>query len=413
MFSASIIHVYKNKYIYIYYIYTCFIFAFLLLLYYYIVLLFKCNLFITDPASTNMDSEVKRKSFFLQLLPLRSRKKMTRSASKSNVRHIEATEELKPDTVLLSDDFTSSSEEEQENGHENNTFDAEDNCNAVLYKSFGNSRTRRGNIKDGADIHHLDEGKCVVADLLNCRLVIFAKSGKCNTTIQNDDIVEPWGLAVHENIILVTSRRTKRVIKLSQTGNSDESSFGESYFQDPCGIAVTKDHMIVVGDIQAKKVSVHEWCGTWLYDISLPDNHGLKLPRYITVSPLGDILISDSGNHCVFLFSGNGTFKKSFGSYGSGDGQLKAPYGICCDKFGNIFVADHYNDRISLYSKDGEFICHILTKEDEIFHPQGISVSHDNKLFVTHGSLKACEVKVFTLNNTLGIPEGDKSIFHV
>jgi sugar lactone lactonase YvrE len=67
----------------------------------------------------------------------------------------------------------------------------------------------------------------------------------------------------------------------------------------------------------------------------------------------------------VFLFSGNGTFKKSFGSYGSGDGQLKAPYGICCDKFGNIFVADHYNDRISLYSKDGEFICHILTKEDE------------------------------------------------
>jgi hypothetical protein len=64
---------------------------------------------------------------------------------------------------------------------------------------------RRGNIKDGADIHHLDEGKCVVADLLNCRLVIFAKYGKCITTVQNDDIVEPWGLAVHENSILVTS----------------------------------------------------------------------------------------------------------------------------------------------------------------------------------------------------------------
>lgn len=393
-----------------------FYFSILLFLYYYIVLLFKFNLSITDPAPTNMDSETKKKSFFLNLLPISARKKVTKNISKSTVWDIEATEqdcELKSDTVLLSDDFTSSSEEEQENCHDNNSFDAGDNYNAVLYKSFGNSRMTSGNIKDGSDIHHLDKGKCVVADLLSCRLVIFAKSGKSKMTIQNDDIVEPWGLAVHENVILVTSRRTKRVIKFSQAGISDESSFGESYFQYPCGIAVTKDHMIVVSDIQTKNVSVHEWSGTWLYDISLPDNNGLKLPRYITVSPLGDILISDSGNHCVFLFSGNGTFKKSFGSYGSGDGQLKAPYGICCDKFGNIFVADHYNDRISLYSKDGEFICHILTKDDEIFHPQGISVSNDNKLFITHGSLKACEVKVFTLNNTLGIPEGDESIFHV
>jgi hypothetical protein len=69
-----------------------------------------------------ISTPVKRKSFLLQLLPLRPRKKMTKSASKSNVGHIEATEEdckLKPDTVLLSDDFNSSSEEEQENGHDN------------------------------------------------------------------------------------------------------------------------------------------------------------------------------------------------------------------------------------------------------------------------------------------------------
>jgi hypothetical protein len=46
--------------------------------------------------------------------------------------------------------------------------------------------------------------------------------------MQSDEIVEPWGLAVHENIILVTSRRKKRVIKLSQTGDFLNVPFPEN-----------------------------------------------------------------------------------------------------------------------------------------------------------------------------------------
>ncbi|XP_052099379.1 tripartite motif-containing protein 2-like [Mytilus californianus] len=345
-----------------------------------------------------------KRSLSFNLLPfrLKQKSKSKRCLSSSDITKIEEhISEPESDKVMLSDDFSTSSSEDEDSecGYVNISFEKEVNGHALLYKTFGCHGTRDGNLKDGSDISYMSQGRCVVADLLNCRLSIFSKSGRNTLTIQNEDTIEPWGVTVHEDIVLVTSRRKRLVLKMSQTGDYEESSFGDSLFQDPCGIATTKDHRIIITDIQSMKVSIHDWSGKWLDDICLPDNHGLqfKTPRYVTVSPLGDIIVSDSGNHQIYIFSSNGNFKKTFGCYGSNDGQLKVPYGICCDKFGNIFVADHYNDRISFFSKDGEFVRQIITKHDGIFHPQGISISPDMKLFITHGSLKAREVKVFNL----------------
>lgn len=307
---------------------------------------------------------------------------------------------ISDDKIMLEHDFTSSSEDEDcARGLTNISFESEVNSHAVLYKTFGSNGTRGGNLKDGPDIQVMEKGKCVVSDLLNGRLIMFSKSGKNTLSLHNEETIEPWGVAVHQDIILVTSRRKKLVVKLSQTGDCDESSFGESFFQDPCGLAVSKDHRIIVSDTISRRVSVHEWNGKWSKDLSLPDNRSrsFKTPRYVTVSPLGDTIVSDSGNHCIYLFSENGQFKKTFGSYGSNDGQLKSPYGVSCDQFGNIFVADHYNDRVSFFTKDGEFIRQMITKSDGIYHPQGISISSEMKLYVTHGSLKACEIKVYSL----------------
>ena len=46
----------------------------------------------------------------------------------------------------------------------------------------------------------------------------------------------------------------------------------------------------------------------------------------------------------------------SFGSLGTGDGQMRWPAAIICDGDGNLFVSDEACHRISRFSAEGEFL---------------------------------------------------------
>ncbi|XP_067002397.1 E3 ubiquitin-protein ligase TRIM71 [Anabrus simplex] len=55
-------------------------------------------------------------------------------------------------------------------------------------------------------------------------------------------------------------------------------------------------------------------------------------------------------------YSNIGQVITAFGGEGEGDGQLCRPWGVCCDKDGNIIVADRSNNRIQVFSQDGTFL---------------------------------------------------------
>ncbi len=51
------------------------------------------------------------------------------------------------------------------------------------------------------------------------------------------------------------------------------------------------------------------------------------------------------------------TFSSSFGSYGTGSGQLREPEGgLATDASGNVWVSDTYNDRLEEFNAKGEFV---------------------------------------------------------
>ena len=50
-----------------------------------------------------------------------------------------------------------------------------------------------------------------------------------------------------------------------------------------------------------------------------------------------------------------GNWIKSWGAYGSGDGQFRNPHNMQVDKQGNVYVADRGNGRIHVYDSDGNF----------------------------------------------------------
>jgi DNA-binding beta-propeller fold protein YncE len=57
------------------------------------------------------------------------------------------------------------------------------------------------------------------------------------------------------------------------------------------------------------------------------------------------------------VFDPKGKFLFKFGKYGSGNGELSRPSGVCVDNDDNILVTDSANNRIQVFSKDGVFKC--------------------------------------------------------
>ncbi len=52
----------------------------------------------------------------------------------------------------------------------------------------------------------------------------------------------------------------------------------------------------------------------------------------------------------------DGKFITSWGSFGTGEGQLNRPAGIAYDSSGNVFVVDTKNNRIQKFDKEGNFL---------------------------------------------------------
>jgi DNA-binding beta-propeller fold protein YncE len=79
------------------------------------------------------------------------------------------------------------------------------------------------------------------------------------------------------------------------------------------------------------------------------------------------------------------TYIREFGSHGEGDGQFVWPTAIALDAEGNVYVADEWLNRISIFDKDGKFLSKwgkAGSGNGELNRPAGLAISN-NTLFVT------------------------------
>jgi DNA-binding beta-propeller fold protein YncE len=80
-------------------------------------------------------------------------------------------------------------------------------------------------------------------------------------------------------------------------------------------------------------------------------------PTNLAVAPNGELYVSDGyGNTRVHRFSAKGELLQSWGEPGSGPGQFYTPHGIWVLPDGRVLVADRENDRIQVFSPNGEYI---------------------------------------------------------
>ncbi|XP_033746707.1 tripartite motif-containing protein 3-like [Pecten maximus] len=290
-------------------------------------------------------------------------------------------------------------------GHTNNQFIFDDQCQLdnlqpEVVLTFPNSK-KVGSLSDASDVMYISDGRSLVVDMIGNRVLHFDKRGISSIAYSTEDMVEPWAVAVNtEDVIHVTARKTKCVTRFLKNGEII-TPIKNVNFTTPSGVAIGKNDQIFVSDVTTNLLTAHETDGTFISTIgsSMSPIQHLDRPRYVTVDNSNNIIVSDSGHHSIKVFDSEGNFVNKIGERGKGEGQLKFPYGVCTDTSDNIIVADHYNDRVSFFSKSGQFIRHLVTSLDGLTHPQGLCLTSNLRLLVTHGGLKAHEVLVYDLRN--------------
>ena len=109
-------------------------------------------------------------------------------------------------------------------------------------------------------------------------------------------------------------------------------------------------------------------------------------------APNGDLYVSDGyRNARVHRFSSDGQLKQSWGEPGKGGpGEFHLPHSIVAHPNGNLYLCDRENNRMQIYSPDGE---HLAMWED-MRRPLDISIDSEDNLVISEGGVNGMSPRV-------------------
>jgi DNA-binding beta-propeller fold protein YncE len=103
-------------------------------------------------------------------------------------------------------------------------------------------------------------------------------------------------------------------------------------------------------------------------------------PAGIALNPAGEIFIADGyGNARMHKYSAQGKLMFSWGGPGVGPGEFRVPHGVWIDREGRVLVADRENDRVQVFSQDGE---HITTWPTKMIGPALFYVDGEDIVYI-------------------------------
>jgi len=237
----------------------------------------------------------------------------------------------------------------------------------------------------------------------------------------------PWGIAFSKDGIWAVTDCTNFCVYIYDVDDQLVTEFSGSdgaELYNPCGIAFDDSTNLYVVDCSSYGVKKFNICGEYLLHFNsnteqLENPLGIAVhndkvyvtsngcvlvfdtdgqlsgkigsgvlsatPYDVTVSCYDQLLIADSGFHCIFTFTLNGEYVSKFGTQGVDIGQLNSPHGLTVDADGFILIID-YNHRVSIFDNDGICLHHFGSKgldSGQFKYPHGIALSPDGKRIFT------------------------------
>ncbi|MBM3933585.1 MAG: 6-bladed beta-propeller [SAR202 cluster bacterium] len=109
-------------------------------------------------------------------------------------------------------------------------------------------------------------------------------------------------------------------------------------------------------------------------------------PIQVVLDGEDNLYITDEACHRITMYSKEGQFLGHWGQHGSKEGQLNRPAGIAFDAKEDVFVVDALNHRVQKFTKDGRFIMSFGSQGNrpgEFDTPWGIAEDKFGDLYVS------------------------------
>jgi hypothetical protein len=270
-----------------------------------------------------------------------------------------------------------------------------DDATAAALTPFGSKGTAPGQLErpQGAAVDA--EGNVWVSDRVRNRIIGFDKSGKFLREIgvggtADGQIKDPRGLAIAPNgNIWVAEVGNKRLQQFTPTGTF-VSKITKTEFSEPWGIAIGPDGKIWVADSGSQKVFQFKADGTYIQNRDTTQIvPGGGVPYGIDTDAYGNAWIAMQSTNKVAEVDSNLTTVFSFGSQGSGPGQLNLPNDVAVSDSGNILVTDDLNSRVQVFKPDGSFLRQFGaagSANSQFNQPRGIDVGLGNTAVIADAS---------------------------
>lgn len=211
------------------------------------------------------------------------------------------------------------------------------------------------------------------------------------------DILRPWGvLPAGQSFGLIShvavdskdrvyfyQRKDPPVLVFDGDGNF-LSGWGDGRLRDAHGIYIGPDDHVYVCNRDEHEVLKLTSEGRIVLTLGQRGRPALQAPfnhpADVAVAPNGDIYVADGyGNSAVHRFSAEGKHLASWGMRGAGRAQFTTPHGIWVDARERVLVADRENNRVQLFSPEGD----VYGEWGDLYHPMDVYVDRDGTVYVT------------------------------
>ncbi|PDT50879.1 MULTISPECIES: peptidyl-alpha-hydroxyglycine alpha-amidating lyase family protein [Sinorhizobium] len=212
------------------------------------------------------------------------------------------------------------------------------------------------------------------------------------------------GVAIDARDRVYALRRGEYAVTVLDPSGKVLDRWGHECFSTrPHQISIGSDDRIYIADDGAHRIYVFELTGRLLEtigrgtpsltgydekgalsaDVTLEQVQGgapFNRPTKVVLSADGKLFVSDGYRNCrVHRFSSDGELERSWGRFGADLGCFVIPHSVAIDSVGRVLVCDRENDRIQLFSQDGE----LLEVWNDVQRPTDVALDRSGRLYVT------------------------------
>jgi DNA-binding beta-propeller fold protein YncE len=154
----------------------------------------------------------------------------------------------------------------------------------------------------------------------------------------------------------------------------------------PVGIDISPDGKVIVADTGNHRIQVFSKEGSFLWSFSLHSGPRGD-PTDVCAQEAGDVFyVCDNDNHQVHAYTSRGELLQILGKRGEALGAFRYPATVTLDGKNNVCVVDALNARVQLFDPHGKVLRQISewgNSPGKLLRPKGVAIDGDGRVFVS------------------------------